>query len=293
LEDLYKGLSKKLKVTKKMLCPNCKGAGALDKSDVSACRQCDGSGRQIRVMKHGFMVQQVAVPCEACGGQGEKNKNPCANCHGEKVIQGTKEITLNIDPGQRDASKVVLAGEADEEPGVPPGDIVFVIHQLPHNKFERKGIDLYYKQKLSLREALCGATFSILHLDGRELVVKVAPGDVVQPGVSRCIQGEGFPMHRQITRKGNLFINFEIVFPKKSDLTPAAIEQLEKALPPAPAPPKREGAANGEPEEVELSEVTPEMLQDAEKSQEKESKQAYEEDEEDEQQPHGVQCAHQ
>lgn len=34
------------------------------------------------------MIQQIAVPCEGCGGQGEKNKNPCANCKGEKVIQG-------------------------------------------------------------------------------------------------------------------------------------------------------------------------------------------------------------
>lgn len=50
------GLSKKLKVTKKMICPNCKGVGALDKSDVAACRQCDGSGRQLR------MIKQVREP---------------------------------------------------------------------------------------------------------------------------------------------------------------------------------------------------------------------------------------
>ncbi len=34
------------------------------------------------------------------------------------------------------------------------------------------GTDLYYKQKLTLREALTGTTFTIKHLDGRELLIK-------------------------------------------------------------------------------------------------------------------------
>jgi hypothetical protein len=31
-----------------------------------AVQQCNGRGRVIRMMQHGFMMQQVAVPCPAC-----------------------------------------------------------------------------------------------------------------------------------------------------------------------------------------------------------------------------------
>lgn len=54
-----KGLSKKLRVTKKLLCPDCKGVGTLDKANVAVCRSCGGQGKQLKVLHNGIMVQQV------------------------------------------------------------------------------------------------------------------------------------------------------------------------------------------------------------------------------------------
>lgn len=62
------------------------------------------------------------------------------------------------------------------------GDIVFVLQQKDHSKFKRKGDDLFVEHSLSLTEALCGFQFVLTHLDGRQLLIKSKPGEVVKPG---------------------------------------------------------------------------------------------------------------
>jgi DnaJ-class molecular chaperone len=42
---------------------------------------------------------------------------------------------------------------------VNAGDIVFSVIIEPHDRFIRKGADLYYSQKISLKEALVGTHF--------------------------------------------------------------------------------------------------------------------------------------
>lgn len=57
----------------------------------------------------------------------------------------------------------------------------FVIKQQEHKEFKRKGADLYIERKISLVEALCGFELSIEHLDGRKLLIKTSPGEIVKP----------------------------------------------------------------------------------------------------------------
>lgn len=68
------------------------------------------------------------------------------------------------------------------QPDTVTGDIVFVLQQKEHPKFKRKGDDLFVEHTLSLTEALCGFQFVITHLDGRQLLIKSQPGEVVKPG---------------------------------------------------------------------------------------------------------------
>merc|ERR1711998_736542 len=48
-------------------------------------------------------------------------------------------------------------------------------------KFKRKGADLFIEMDISLVEALCGFETEITHLDGRKLLIKTAPGDIIRP----------------------------------------------------------------------------------------------------------------
>merc|ERR1711920_421622 len=43
------------------------------------------------------------------------------------------------------------------------------------------GADLFIERKISLVEALCGFKMELTHLDGRKLLIKTSPGDIVKP----------------------------------------------------------------------------------------------------------------
>lgn len=68
------------------------------------------------------------------------------------------------------------------QPDTITGDIIFVLQQKDHSKFRRKSDDLYAEHNLSLTEALCGFQFVLTHLDGRLLLIKSSPGEVIKPG---------------------------------------------------------------------------------------------------------------
>jgi len=50
-------------------------------------------------------------------------------------------------------------------------------------------------------------------LDGREIRIKNAPGEVVKPNQIKTVEGMGMPFHKTPYKHGNLFINFKIKFP--------------------------------------------------------------------------------
>lgn len=69
------------------------------------------------------------------------------------------------------------------QPDTVTGDIVFVLQLKDHAKFKRKYDDLYVEHTISLTEALCGFQFVLTHLDGRQLLIKSNPGEVIKPGM--------------------------------------------------------------------------------------------------------------
>lgn len=88
---------------------------------------------------------------------------------------------------------------------------------------------------ISLTEALCGFSFVIKHLDGRDLVLKHPRGEVIKPGDCKAVMGEGMPHHKNPFEKGNLYINFDIKFPENHFTTENILKDIEKVLPPRPA----------------------------------------------------------
>ncbi|KAJ0102275.1 hypothetical protein Patl1_05837 [Pistacia atlantica] len=159
LEDLYNGTSKKLSLSRNVICAKCKGKGS--KSGAS-------------------------MKCSGCQGSGMK-------------------------------------------PETITGDIVFLLQQREHPKFKRKGDDLFVEHTLSLTEALCGFQFILTHLDGRQLLIKSNPGEVVKPDQFKAINDEGMPMYQRPFMRGKLYIHFTVDFP--DSLTPDQCKALEAVLP--------------------------------------------------------------
>jgi DnaJ family protein A protein 2 len=69
------------------------------------------------------------------------------------------------------------------QPDVEAGDLVFILQQEDHDDFQRTGDNLVMTKTISLTESLCGFQFVIRHLDGRNLVISRAPGNVVPSGL--------------------------------------------------------------------------------------------------------------
>jgi len=61
---------------------------------------------------------------------------------------------------------------------------------------------------------LTGGVFNITHLDGRKLNCLCESTQIISGEDLYKIEGEGMPILGQ-TQNGNLFIQFEIIFPKK------------------------------------------------------------------------------
>ncbi|KUF79745.1 DnaJ subfamily B member 5 [Phytophthora nicotianae] len=139
------------------------------------------------------------------------------------------KITRKVhDPSSnQDGTKVTFEGQGDALPGRPAQDIVFIIKQKPHNKFKRDGDNLLYHAKLSLRDALLGSgTLTIKTLDGREVPVPL--GGVIAPGTQIVIAGEGMPLQKRPSQRGNLVVEFDVQFPTK--LTEAQKNMVRQAL---------------------------------------------------------------
>lgn len=290
LEDLYNGTSRKLSLSRNVICSKCKGKGS--KSGASGrCMGCQGSGMKVSIRQLGpGMIQQMQHVCPDCRGSGEtiSDKDRCGQCKGSKVVQDKKVLEVHVEKGMLHGQRIVFQGEADEAPDTITGDIVFVLQLKDHSKFKRKGDDLYVEHTLNLTEALCGFQFPLTHLDGRQLLIKSSPGEIVKPNQYKAINDEGMPQYQRPFMKGRLYIHFNVEFPESGVLTQEQCKQLESILPPRPAGYMTDMEVD-ECEETTLHDVN--IEDELRRKQQQQQQEAYEED--DEPQGHRVQCAQQ
>ncbi|KAK6943129.1 DnaJ domain, partial [Dillenia turbinata] len=122
-------------------------------------------------------------------------------------------LTIEIKPGWKKGTKITFPEKGNEQRGVIPSDLVFIIDEKPHGVFKRDGNDLVVTQKISLVEALTGYTAQITTLGGRNLTVTV--NSIISPTYEEVVKGEGMPIPREPTKKGNLRIKFNIKFPTR------------------------------------------------------------------------------
>jgi len=231
LKQLYNGDKQTIQIRKNVLCKNCAGTGSQSKKTY-VCSVCNGSGVRVVIRQFGpGMITKQQVRCDECGGVGDSmpERDRCKPCRGQKVKEETKSIVVDIDKGLTEGKKIVLREEASEAPNCTPGDVIIVIRELPHDTFKRDGVHLLMEKNVPLVNALTGFKFMVNHLDDRELLVEIPPGDILKPGDARKIPNEGMPYYTRPYEHGNLFIKFKIQFPK--DLTPQQIESLRAALP--------------------------------------------------------------
>ena len=132
---------------------------------------------------------------------------------GGAVVPEERTLTVEVRPGWREGTKITFKGEGDEAQGLDTGDVVFELREKPHPRFRRNKNDLFYTAQISLREALIGTTVEVPTLDGRSLPIPVV--SIVAPGYTQIVKGEGMPLAKNPSQRGNLVIDFKIAFPEE------------------------------------------------------------------------------
>lgn len=250
LEELYNGNVRKQKIQKSVICDRCEGRGGK-KGASQTCPECGGSGMQVQVQQFAAgVIHQIQSVCRECKGEGEciKPQDRCKKCSGKKTVMEEKIVEVQIDKGMADGQRIVFGAEGNQEPGLEPGDIIFVLEEKEHPVFKRSGTDLIMLMNLELVEALCGYQKVIHTLDNRDLVITAIPGEVTRHKELKCVLGEGMPTYKNPFEKGRLIIQFTVTFPTK--IHPEIIPQLEACL-----PPRVEQIIPDNAEEVEMIEV--------------------------------------
>ena len=248
LEELYKGKTTRFASTKNVICSTCDGSGGKEKAKAKECETCKGTGRSTRLRQlGGNLVTQETVPCSTCNGRGKfyADKDKCKKCKGARTVKQKKMLELYIPPGSREGDKIVLAGEADQDPDdEEPGDIIFELVEEPHKTFNRAGADLQADLDISLSEALTGFNRVVLtHLDGRgvQLNIQQPKGKVLRPDEVLKIPGEGMPFKKSDS-KGDLYLTVNISFPEDGWLeSEEAVDKVREVLPKPQLPEHKPG----------------------------------------------------
>lgn len=205
LKQLYKGEILEAAYSRQVMCV-----------DASSClknnQHCQGLGVKLEVHQIGpGFVQQVQVRDSSCVSRGKSWRPNCKAC--PNGMTETEEILLTVDlkAGMKNGDKVSFEQVADEAVGHTPGDLHFVVKELPHPSYLRKGIELHTTIHISLLDSLVGFRYEIDHVAGHMVTVE-------KKGVSTCsevvrVVGQGMP-RKDGRGFGDLFVTLEIDFPK-------------------------------------------------------------------------------
>ena len=224
LKKLYNGCTIPLTVEIEQQCRKCKGSGLA--SPIKAkCKTCNGSGI-VYISSDPFGNSKVTPrKCPDCYGKGifiQKMKGTCKECLGYGIEKIKTNINVVIKPGTANGD-IISVEDYD--------DIKIVILQKKNSKFIRKENDLYMRKTITISQAICGFSFPIKHLDGRILIAKSDSQKPIKPGMKLVIENEGFPTYDDPQIKGNLYITFDIAFPKESDIDQRFKQLLANASP--------------------------------------------------------------
>ncbi len=104
------------------------------------------------------------------------------------------------------------------------GDVKVFVDVENKSAFKRAGLDLHYKCRMALRDALSCPPVEIQHLDGRTFRMK-GTGGVVSPGSKKTLRGLGMVREGE---KGNMIVHYEVLFPSK--LSTAQVQAIQAVL---------------------------------------------------------------
>ncbi|XP_023239702.1 dnaJ homolog subfamily B member 1-like [Centruroides sculpturatus] len=134
------------------------------------------------------------------------------NEDGVTMRSETKNLSIQIPPGCPSGRKFTYRGHGHQNLNSAYGDVVVLIKQKPHKLYIREGNDLCVDTKVPLMDALTGFKTNLDTLDGTSLSIAIP--EIIKPGTRKILKGKGMPNEENRRERGDLIINFQVVFPE-------------------------------------------------------------------------------
>ena len=131
--------------------------------------------------------------------------------HGHKIFE-TETIYVDIPKGIDDNEILILRDKGNINNENAKGDIKLFIKINKNTNFERRGLDLIMNKKITLKESLCGFSFELNYVNGKNYTLNNSSGNIIPPEYVKVIPNMG------LTREGhtgNLLVRFHVDFPEK------------------------------------------------------------------------------
>lgn len=212
LDEIAKGVEKKIKLKRHLACDVCDGNGAANGTAYKSCPTCNGSGEIRREAGGAFYRHVVVDTCPTCQGEGRIISQSCNKCEGKGRLLQEDVITVNIPAGVMEGHKLKLDGRGNAGiRGGRPGDLYIHIEEKPSELFERNGDHLIHELYVSFPDAVMGTTVDVPTLNGKARF-KVPAGTL--PGKVVRLRGKGLPNINGYGA-GDLFVQINVWTPKK------------------------------------------------------------------------------
>lgn len=187
IQEILKGVNKKLKYKRQESCKSCNGKGG---TDVRDCIPCSGTGRRIVVQNTPFGQIRQEHGCPDCGASGRIVANPCGECKGEGTVPKEQVVNVDIPAGVSSGMVLSMQGYGNHIKDGVPGDLQIMVEELREFYFKREGNNILIEKEVSVIDAIIGS----------QVKVKTPHGDIsvtIQPGTEHGRQlrviGKGVP----------------------------------------------------------------------------------------------------
>ena len=229
LSEIANGVEKKIKINKDVACSACDGSGAKNKASIVTCKNCNGTGQEMRITNTVFGQMQQITTCSTCNGDGKMIVDKCTTCNGSSLVKKDDVVTIKIPPGVFNGMNLSMerGGNMGAKNGIA-GNLIILIEEIIHPLLKRDGINLHYNAPISFPDVVLGTTIEVPSVnDGVRMKIKVEPG--TQSGKILRLQGKGLIDINNTNNTGDILVSVNVYTPQHlTDAEKQIIEKLQK-----------------------------------------------------------------
>ena len=173
------------------------------------------------------IVKKISISLEQAyhGGNINIEIEKQVSKHFGRVVQ-VDTLNIQIPQGIEENEVMILREQGHMLNDEIKGDVKIMFEIQNSSIFKRQGLDLVFLKQLTLKEALCGFSFDISHINGKMLNMNnLTNNSIIKPNYRKVVPGLGMIKNGQT---GSLIIEMSVDFP--DSLTKEQINAIREIL---------------------------------------------------------------